>query len=351
MARAGIALALANLRYWRTVSPVLRGELAHWRRRARAIEDPELRRLALCKLAQESFNAEAAGMLATLAPAVSRGDAARAIVALEVLFDLLDGMTEQSLKDPLRDGEDLFAAFTEALSASGERSALEEGDAGYLTELSRAAGLAFSRLPAADAVRETARICALRAAQAQVRMHAVPALGIGQLRQWAQANGADIDLPWRELAAGAASSVLALHALIAAAADPSTTARRAEQLDRCYLSICVLVTLLDGLLDQQEDARYGQSSYIGLFESPLALTQALTGAVARAAGQARALPDAPAHLVILTGAVAYYASAPEAGSPLRPLHAQIRSSLRPLIYPTLAILRTWRLARRIRGRL
>jgi tetraprenyl-beta-curcumene synthase len=351
MARAGLALALANVRYWGTVAPLLRRELSHWRRRALRITDPGLRRLALCKLDAESFNAEAAGMLATLAPRANRGDAVRAIVAIEVLFDLLDGVTERPLGDPLRDGEEQFAVFTGALSGTQGAAPPHGCDGGYLAELSRAAGDAFQRLPGARAVRDTALACAERAAQAQIRMHAVPLLGTGPLEEWAKANAAGAGLPWRELLAGSASSVLALHALIAAAADPATTARRAEQLDRCYLSICVLVTLLDGVLDQSEDARSGRFGYIGLFQSPQLLARALNGALARAAGQARALSDAPAHLVILTGAVAYYATAPgAAGTLLCPLDVEIRRGLRPLLSPTLAVLRTWRLARAIRDR-
>ena len=50
-------------------------------------------------------------MLATLAPRAYRKGAVEAIVALQVLFDLLDGLTEQPLQDPLGDGERLFAPF------------------------------------------------------------------------------------------------------------------------------------------------------------------------------------------------------------------------------------------------
>src|SRR6185437_1289597 len=67
-ARALVALALANARYWTSVALQVRRELRCWEHRARAIEDPELRVLALSKLRGEGFNAEAAAMAATLAP-------------------------------------------------------------------------------------------------------------------------------------------------------------------------------------------------------------------------------------------------------------------------------------------
>src|SRR5580704_2983702 len=68
LARAGLALVLANARYWTTVAPQARSELARWRARANQIEDRELRTLALGKLAEEGFAAEVAATLATLTP-------------------------------------------------------------------------------------------------------------------------------------------------------------------------------------------------------------------------------------------------------------------------------------------
>ncbi len=67
-ARAGVALVLANARYWTTVAPEVRAQLARWRTRALEIEDPQLRTLALHTLQEEGFAAEVAATLATLTP-------------------------------------------------------------------------------------------------------------------------------------------------------------------------------------------------------------------------------------------------------------------------------------------
>jgi hypothetical protein len=185
-------------------------------------------------------------------------------------------------------------------------------------------------------------------------MHAVPTLGAGQLEEWARAETDGTGLGWRELAAGAASSVLVLHALIAAAADPRATPEHAAQIAATYLSTCVLLTLLDGLVDYERDANHDGShalSYLGLYENREGLSEVLRRTARRAASHARALPSGGHHVMILVGVVAYYSSAPGAESELAgPAIAQLRRELAPLVSPTRAIMRAWRGARQLRAR-
>ncbi|HWX98130.1 MAG TPA: DUF2600 family protein [Solirubrobacteraceae bacterium] len=357
IAQVGLALVAANARYWTTVAPIVRSELRRWELHAHAIEDPTLRALALSKLRDEGFHAEAAGMLATLAPRTQRRSIVEAIVALEVLFDYLDGLTERPSPDPLQDGGRLFTALIDAVTPgtdeAGVRSGPTRGYDGYLQTLSRAAALALSRLPGAPAIADVAKLTAERSAQAQIRMHATPALGQWQLQEWATAEGDGSGLDWRAFAAGAASSVLVLHALIAAAGDPRTTQQVASEIAGAYLSTCVLLTLLDGLIDHEHDTDAGGPSapgYLGLFDDPEALPDVSGEAARRAAAQTRLLPHGAHHVMILVGVAAYYASAPGAGGELaRPVVARLRRELAPLMSPTLAIMRAWRSARRTRS--
>lgn len=350
--QALVALMAANARYWTGVTPVVRCELRHWAARARMIEDPELRALALFKLRHEAFNAEVAAVAATLAPRAHRAQAVRAIVALELLYDYLDGLTERPLADPLGDGERLFAAFVGAV----DPSAGLPGDA-YLNEFAGVVRSAVARLPAGEAIAETARHCALRAAQAQIRMHATPTLGEEQLAEWArvQAGGGrrsrDAEPMWREYLAGAASSVLALHALIAAAADPRTSAEDARRIDAAYMSIAAVVTLLDGTVDHARDTRAGELSYAGLYEDPRLLAQALTHAAREATERAMELPAGAHHLMMLAGAIAYWSSAPGASNELaKPVLANLHGELRMLVLPPLLVMRAWRAAKWTRRR-
>ncbi len=357
MARACGSLALMNARYWPTVAPEVRRQLRRWERHAQGIPDPVLQSQALAKLREEAFNAEGAATLATLAPRAHRARVTEAIVALEVMYDYLDVLTESSSHEPLRDGRRLLAAFTDALTPTAEpggdyyRHHPQSADGGYLQALGAAAAGALAGLPAAGAVAPAMLRAGARCTEAQVRTHALARTGTAQLEAWARQEAQGTALQWRELLAGAACSVLAVHALIAAAADPRTTPARAAALDTVYLSIGAVATLLDSLVNYERDLRAGEPGYIRHYDDLEQFAQRLVGVVRHAASEARDLPNGPHHVMTLAGVVAYYSSAPGAArEPAQAIAARLQRELEPLIAPTLAIMRTWRLAKRLRRR-
>ncbi len=366
LAKALPAAAAIQVSYRRTVAPVVRAELARWRARAEAIEDARARSLALAKLSDEGSHAKAAAMLATLAPPAMRPDATKAIVGLEVLFDCLDGLSERPAVDPLKEGLRLFEPYVEAVSAPAGGSAAPKVDSpgptvasappgggeaarAYLAELAGAVRSALWRLPRADAVADVARAHASRAAEAQTRMHAAAQLGIPQVEQWARAEAIQAELDWRELLTGSASSVLVVHALIAAAADPATTPGQAPRIADAYQGACVTLTLLDGIVDFERDANDPDGrrpGYLDLYPDRDELARTLTGAARRAAARMAALRGGDRHLAILAGAVAYYGSAPGADTDFaRAAIGPLQRELAPLSYAMLALMgarRWWR---------
>jgi tetraprenyl-beta-curcumene synthase len=341
------AFALANARYWLCVARQVHAQMRHWEARAREIEDPELRALALEKLHAEGFNAEAAAMAATIAPRATRAHAVRAIVALELLYDYLDGLSERPHADPLAEGERLYGTLLGALDPSVDM----EGTDVYLHELGAAVRDALALLPASAAIGQVALRCAARGAQAQTRMHATPTLGAEQLGEWARGEEHGTTLEWREFAAGAACSVLALHALIAAAADPRTTPAHAQEIETAYLFTGAVVTLLDGVVDRERDLAAGAYSYAGLYEDQALLAQALAAAAREAAHRARELQNGAHHLMTLAAAAAYWCSAPGADAAhARPALGELRRELRGLLFIPLLVMRTWRASRAARPR-
>jgi tetraprenyl-beta-curcumene synthase len=350
-----LALAVANARYWPTVAPVTHRELKRWAGPAGAIEDRALRALALGKLSEERFNAEVAATLATLAPVRARRETVTAIVALELLFDYLDGRTERPSADPLSDGMRLFAPFLAAVATSDagvekpSAAGQHPSDWPYLTALSEVTRRHLFALPAAAGVSDAAQHAAARCAQAQTRLHAAANLGDAQLREWAGREAAGTGLGWREYTAGCASSVLAMHALIAAAADPATTIEDAARIDTAYLAIAAVITILDSLVDEAEDASRGERGFIRLFDT-LELPAVLRALIREALDRSREAPHADHHAMTLAGVAAYYTTHPGAREPAaREVAAVVRRELSPTIWPTLAVMRLWRGAKRVRA--
>ena len=358
LVRAGLALVLANARYWTTVAPEVRAQLTRWRTRASGIEDPQLRELALRTLRAEGFAAEVAATLATLTPRRHRTAAIRGIVALEVMYDYLDGLTEQPSPDPLANGHRLFRAFTDALDPAKEledhyydQHPSDSTDGGYLNELAATVREALAHLPATAALAPTMSRAAARCVEAEVLTHAAALTDSSQVERWARDRTSGSGLEWREYLAGAASSVLAVHALIALAGDESATAAHAAAVDDVYLALGVLSTMLDSVVDYEHDAANGTLAYIGHYDDSAVLGERLVDVARHAGIRAREAPAGAHHMMTMAGIAAYYTSAPSATGELAwPVTSRVQNELRPLITPTLALMRVWRLAKRVRAR-
>jgi hypothetical protein len=208
----------------------------------------------------------------------------------------------------------------------------------------------LAHLPNAAVVAPVAGAAATRCAQGQILNHQSSRSGVDELRKWASTRAAGTGLSWQQFAAGATASVLAIGALIAAAADADTTREDAAEIDRLYLSIGAL-TMLDSLVDLQEDLAAGQLGYVQYYDDPEELAAGLATLARDAVGRARIMRNGSHHIVTLVGVVAYYASARIASEAFaRPVISRVRRELRPLITPTLALMRAWRLAKRVRHR-
>jgi tetraprenyl-beta-curcumene synthase len=352
--RAGVALVSANVRYWSAIAPQVRRELRRWSERADAIPDPRLRAIAMDKLRAEHFNAQVAATLATTVPHRHRKRTVEAIVALEVLYDYLDGLTEMPAADPLCDRTRAYRAFAAIFDEDPPSSDGREGqytsDEGYVSALCAVARDAISALPSKSTVASAGRRAAERCAAAQVRVHATAQLGADQLEQWARERAAvEQSCDWREYLAGAVASVLAVHALIAAAGNDAVSEQQADAIDAAYMSISALSTVLDSLIDHERDVLAGDPWLVRLYGDPRALGSTLPDVAGRAVEQVRRLPDNAHHLVTLSGVIAYYSSAPEArrGAARRSV-LELHRELRPIIFPTLAVMRIWRLAKKAR---
>jgi len=347
------ALVQANFRFWPTVLPRVHRCLRQWEEAAARIPDDHLRSIALAKLAEERFNTEVAATLATLAPRRYRARVIAAIVPLQVMYDYLDGLSEEPAADPLEHSRRLFRAFTVSLSPEKVERVDDyyshvpvRDDAGYLEALVAACRRSFARLPMAVTVAPIAQAAAERCGESQTRTHAIEVLGVDQLAGWATEESRGTDLTWWEYTAGGTASILSVHALIAAAADLGVTTAAAEDLDRAYLYVSAISTLLDSVVDHQRDLEEGSHSFIGYYADQEKAAEGVERVIARAATEARALRRGAHHQMTAAGVAAYYLSAPTAATPPGPaIRRRAIQELGPPLVAALAVFRLWRLGK------
>jgi tetraprenyl-beta-curcumene synthase len=349
LALAGPFLRAAAV-YWTGVFPQVARELRRWRARALAIPDPALREQALSALAKRG-NMEGAAAFATFAPRAHRGAVVRATVAFQAAYNHLDVLSEQPAEgDAFQRSLRLHRALLAALDPGQPDP--ETGDGGYLAGMVDACRAALSELPSY----RTAMPAALRAAERVVAFQAHQAGGRGRegserIERWARTLAPpDADLRWWE-AAGAAGSSLGVHAVIALAAERELEPERVAALERaCFPWIGALHSLLDHLIDAEEDAAAGQRNLIACYEDAAKAAERMALLTRRALAAARALPAAPRHELIVAAMASFYLAAPQAAAPAAaPVAHAVLRELGPLAGWPMAVFKARYAAARLRS--
>jgi tetraprenyl-beta-curcumene synthase len=338
------------------IHPNVAREMRRWRRLAAAIPDPAIRADALASLHEKRFNAEGAGLFAALP---RRRDAAllRLLVAYQVLLDFLDTVSERPAPDPLANGRQLHLALRDALMPHGPttdyyRHHPGEGDGGYVDALVGACRESCAALPTYGSICGRALRAAAGCGVQGLNHDPDPARRDGRLERWARRTfPRTAGVSWWELTA-AASSTLALHALLALAAEPAWARGDAEELGAAYMPwICAASTMLDSYVDEAEDASNDGHSYLSHYPSPDVARRRTRELVHRSLHEARRLRNGPRHALIAAGMVAMYLSSDGARAPGN--RSTTRSLVRAggrLTMLLLPVLRLWRFAYRRRVR-
>jgi tetraprenyl-beta-curcumene synthase len=346
---AALALAGASGCYLAFVLPAARGQIRAFQVRAQRIADLRLRELALSAL-EKRGNIEGAALFATLAPAEHRDATVRALVAFQSAYNYTDALSEQPSADPGANAEQCHQALLIALHPDAPHPDYyahdQSGgsDGGFLAALVDACRRALSELPQRQLLAAHAREAAARIVDFQTlnRRHADG--GHRALQGWARELGDGHEVCWWETAAGAGSS-LAVHALVAAAADQRTGAHELAAIDAAYFPwVGALHSLLDAIVDQEEDARAGQPSLLDPYGSPYHALAGVCRLAARSLQECERLPDGARHRAILTAMCSYYLSAPQAGDPLA---CSVRAGLNSLLGSPLLAARALFSARRL----
>ncbi len=267
---------------------------------------------------------EGAAAFATFVPRRRRAALVRAAVAFQSTYNYLDLLAEQPHARAVRNAGTLHAALPAALTSSPPISggharewyAHLDGrdDSSYLQAMVDAARQAVTVLPSHAAVQDTALAAAARVAAFQ-RWNCGERQGDQRaLRRWALAKApAAGGVAWWELAASAGSS-LGVYVALAAAATPRVQGDELAALERLYFPwVGALHSLLDQLVDVEEDERTGQHNFALRYASPEHAARRLGWLADEAIGRAGALPrrEAVRQRLIVTAMATMYLSRPE----------------------------------------
>jgi tetraprenyl-beta-curcumene synthase len=359
----GGTFAGAALRFWLIVFPTVNRELSRLKRRAQEIPDPRIREVALQAL-EKRGNIEGAAAFAAFAPRRFRRQTIRALVAFQAAYNLTDTLAEQPSADSARNARRLHEELCVALDPRATHLRYLEhhaqhDDGGYLADLLDTCRAALRGLPSYPLIASAAQTAAERIVAFQSLGPTPSVRDRATFERWARELGhPGSELRWWEMAAAGGSS-LAIHALILAAADPKLQAAEVIALERAYFPwVGALHSLLDSLVDQEEDADARQLSLVGCYPSDHEAVVRMSAIASEAARATRALPGGRGHQVMLAAMAGFYLhtarSSPAAGRAASRGVAEIAdgvlSAIGDLARPALLVFATRSWTARLAGR-
>jgi tetraprenyl-beta-curcumene synthase len=329
-------------------------EIYRCRSRALRIPDPALRRFALEALDHKRGNLEGAAAFAAFVPRASRPAVVKALVACQTICDYLDLLSEQPSPDPVANGYRLHEALIVA-TVSGEPHRdyyayhPHGDDGGYLMALVGAARTALQELPSSASICESMGRASERIALYQSFNHGDAFGSYEPFERWAKkASGEHGELhPWET--AAAAGSTLTVLALIASAADPTLCDSSVREIEDAYFPwIGSLHSLLDSLVDHEDDLAAEGRALVGYYSSPLDAATRMRVIASEALNRAEALPDGKYHVLIMAAMASFYiCELHRSSSPHAQLVApSVLDAFDGLATPAMAVLRARRVLRR-----
>lgn len=316
------AFLRASRCYWLEIFPLTRRERRHWRSRALAIPDTQLRRDAIFTLDTKWGHSEGAAAFAVLVPRTARHDFIRMAIAYQVMLDYLDTTSEHRVADPFANTMRLHGALAAALSLETPRADYyathpHRDDGGYLTTHISVCRKHAESLPGIPSAREQAHRLVALYAEAQGLFHAAT-LGLNEsarARFTLSEAARHPQLAWGEILAAGGSS-LPLFALLAAATSPSLSAGTSHRIVSAYYPCpAALHISLDGLIDWDFDRFSGHAGQIAHYHSHQEAAARLAHLASHAALLLGKLPRGELHTTILAGMAGYYLAHPGARAP------------------------------------
>jgi tetraprenyl-beta-curcumene synthase len=224
-------------------------------------------------------------------------------------------------------------------------------DGGYLQSLVETCRGYCRALPSFHTVSPVLRKEAQRIGVQAINHASEPAFVPSALREWVTHEYPDTnEVAWFEIAAAAGAN-LAIYALFALAADARCASDRVADTYRVYFPWTgALATMLDGFVDQFDDARDGEHCYVAYYPSPDDATRQISRLVRRCLSETHSLTDSERHTLVAAAMVAMYLSRDSArAASLSTASHEIARAGGSLTCALLPVLRLWRVASKSRG--
>ncbi len=294
-------------RFLLAVVPEAAANLKRLARRARRIEDAQMRHEALSSIALKDFHVHGGCILATFLPKAAARHYVELVATFETAVDYLDNLCDRMGSIDEVDFRALHESLLDAIRPDAPlrnyfryRAA---DDGGYLRELVARSQRLFAQLPAyqmiAASVEEvTARYCELQS------IKHLPA-GEREKRCRATFGAIDSGMSWWEGAA-ACGSTMPTFALAFGAIRSCDAARARELYDAYFPWISCFHILLDYFIDQEEDRAHGELNFVASYGDRQSAREGIQRVAVQSLARARATSDSEHHEFAVRAMCGFY---------------------------------------------
>lgn len=332
----------------------VRRELRHWRMLAASIPDPALRLAAVGSLDDKRYYTDGAALFWVLPRRRSR-ELLALLTTYQTIANYLDYASEAGAARRGGCGESLMMALVDAVDVGGPVHDYYadhpwRDDGGYLRALVQRCRAACAALPRYDVARASLLREARRGRALELCHDPDPRRRDAALQRLATEDlNAVAGAAWFEVA-GSATSLLGVIAVLALAADETTTAQDLDAALAVYVPwVGALSLMLDGYVDQADDAVTGSWSAVAYYPDPAVASERIVALMRTALDGVAGLRRGERHTVVIAAMIAMYLTSADAtAEPLAACTRGLRQAGGPLTRAFVPALLAWRVLYRQR---
>ncbi|MFC5465833.1 tetraprenyl-beta-curcumene synthase family protein [Lederbergia graminis] len=298
---------------YKHIIPLAHAELAHWKKRAEAIPNKELKSQALASIRDKTFHCEGGSIMALTAQNES-SKAIKFIVAYQTISDYLDNLCDRSTSLDPNDFSALHESMMDALTVGAPpreyyRYRDDRDDGGYLTELMQTCQNVLADMEHYDDIKSFLLELCEYYCDLQVHKHVHIDEREERLKNWFNQHKENLpEMEWYEFSA-CSGSTLGIFCLVSYAMRDDFIAEHAKMIrDGYFPYIQGLHILLDYFIDQEEDRVGGDLNFCFYYPNDEKMLQRFIHFLDEADRYTKYLPDTKFHKLINRGLLGVYLS-------------------------------------------